>query len=421
MRIRPDGFTGALMAIEGISNARAVLHGPGGCRLCHMILSRKTFPRMESGGTTEYNIPYFFGQPRLPCTYLEETDYINGAYDIVVDALPFIESKKDGMITIINSPGAALIGDNHGKAINEVGIADKAFAIEESLVSVPLCEGYDHTLRSVLEWLSPKKIPTVPNTVNVIGMSILDKDWKNGVREITRSLQLLGLDIISFPGAGCSTYDLERSVGASLNVVVCPEFGIEVAKFYEEEYGIPYVISPSGAPIGFDSTIEWIRTVADRTGKDPSEAIGRIERYKDCVFHSLMGSRFKTIKMRGSSFSIYGEASIVYPLTKWLYHYLSMIPLSVVVDQGSYSPMIEPLKDFLISIEAGDAFQNENDDWSDFVFADGDTAVLLEKSGRCGKGIDIGLPTSEYLSLIPRPIVAAKGSLYILDEIMKDF
>lgn len=420
MRIRPDGFTGALMAVEGISDARAILHGPGGCRICHMILSRKSFPRLEVRGMSDYNIPYFFGQPRLPCTYVEETNYINGAYELVVDALPYVKSRGDNMITIINSPGAALIGDDHDKAIAEAGITDKAFYIEESLVSVPLSQGYDHTMASVIEWLSPKRKEELSNSVNILGMSTLDKDWNNSVREIKKSIELMGLEPICVPGAGCSVSDLKRSVNASFNIVVSPEFGLETAKFYEKEYNIPYIMSPSGAPVGFDSTETWIKAISKMTSADPTRALERIKRYKKGVFNSLMGSRFKTIKMRGSSFSICGEASIIYPLTKWLYDYLSIVPVGVVADPGSYQPCVDALKDFLSSIGRSSAWGKEPGEWSDFVFSDGNSSALAERAGHCGKGVDIGLPTIEYLSMIPRPIYGAKGAMYLLDEIMKD-
>lgn len=418
MRIRPDGFTGALMAVESVDDARVILHGPGGCRTCHMILSRKTYPRMEAGGMMDYNLPFFYGQPRIPCTYLEEEDYISGAYDTVKDALKVVASKNDDMIVIIDSPGAALIGDDHEKAISENNLNDRAFSIGESLISVPMSAGYDVTLRSMMEWLSPDKEETIPNSVNILGMSILDKDWKNGVREIKRSMELIGLDIISTPGAGCNVNDLKRSVNASMNVVVYPEFGISLAEFYKEKYGIPYIISEKGAPIGFDATESWIKTIAEKMNADLSSALKRIDCYKNDVFDAMMGSRFKTMKLRGSSFSVCGDASVVLPLTEWLCDYMSLTPVAVRTDPGSYEPYNDSLKKFLETAGMSEAWNREPTE-SDFIFADGDTAMIMESSGMCSKGIDIGMPTINYGDLVPRPMLGAKGAMYILDEIMR--
>jgi nitrogenase molybdenum-iron protein alpha/beta subunit len=418
MRIRPDGFTGALMAVEGIDDARAILHGPGGCRMCHMILSRKVYPRMEKMGMAEYNLPYFYGQPRVPCTFLEEHDYISGAYEIIKDALPIVGSKNDKMIVVINSPGAALIGDNHEKAISETGLKGRAFSIEESLISVPLSTGYDVTMKSILEWLDTKSTGKIPNSVNLIGMSVMDKDWKNGVRELKKTVELMGLNVLAVPGAGCSVSDLQRSVNASWNIVVYPEYGLNIAEYYKKKYGIPYIISPEGAPVGFDAIETWIRTIAESTSANPKKAMERVAAYKKDVFDTFMGSRYKTIKMQGASFSVCGDASVVYPLTKWLYDYLSLMPVAVATDPGSYQPHNDSLKDFLESIGMGGSWGQEPVE-SDFVFADGDSAMIMESSGTCLKGIDIGMPTLDYDCLIPRPILGAKGAMYIIDEIMR--
>jgi len=419
MRIRPDGFTGALMAVEGIHDARALLHGPGGCRIYHTVMSRNTYSRMEKAGTADYNLPYFFGQPRIPCTYLDEGDFINGANDKVAEALPIVGSKGDKLIVVIDSPGAALIGDDHTAAIFESGMSDRAFSVEESLISLPLSTGYDRTILSVMGWLAPAKSGTRPGTVNLLGMSVLDKDWKNGLREVKKSIELMGLEVISVPGAGCTVDELKDSVNASLNVVVCPEFGINVAEFYKDRYGIPYVVSPSGAPVGFDSTEILIKTVAKASSKDPTQALERIEGYKEEVFRILMGARYKSMRLRGSSFSACGDASIVFPLTKWLYEYLSMMPIAVCTDEGSYKPAEEGLKEFLSSIGASDAFGKEPVQGSDFVFADGNTAKLMEFSGVSQNGIDIGLPSLEHNNVLPRPLLGAKGAMYLIDEIIR--
>lgn len=35
----PDGLTGSIMAVEGIADAAVFLHGPGGCRVRHTVIS----------------------------------------------------------------------------------------------------------------------------------------------------------------------------------------------------------------------------------------------------------------------------------------------------------------------------------------------------------------------------------------------
>ena len=56
MRTLADGFTGAVMAVESIRDAAVLVHGPGGCRVRHMVHSTAVFPckpeRVPSSVTT---------------------------------------------------------------------------------------------------------------------------------------------------------------------------------------------------------------------------------------------------------------------------------------------------------------------------------------------------------------------------------
>ena len=74
-RTLPDGFVGAVMAVESITDAIAFLHGPGGCRVRFMVYSSAVFPRMTVEENDDYFIPYFYGYPRVPATFLDEYDY----------------------------------------------------------------------------------------------------------------------------------------------------------------------------------------------------------------------------------------------------------------------------------------------------------------------------------------------------------
>ena len=110
MRTLPDGFNGAVMAVESIEDAAVFLHGPGGCRVRHMVHSSAVYPRMPPGTDADWLGPYYYGYPRVPASYLDEYDFINGAFYKLDEALPIVASKKPSLIVVINSPGAALIG-----------------------------------------------------------------------------------------------------------------------------------------------------------------------------------------------------------------------------------------------------------------------------------------------------------------------
>ena len=54
MRTLPDGFNGAIMAVESIEDAAVFLHGPGGCRVQHMVRSTAVYPRLAPGSQEDY-------------------------------------------------------------------------------------------------------------------------------------------------------------------------------------------------------------------------------------------------------------------------------------------------------------------------------------------------------------------------------
>jgi len=416
-RTLPDGFVGAVMAVESITDAIAFLHGPGGCRVRFMVYSSAVFPRMTLEESDSYFISYFCGYPRVPATFLDEYDYINGAYYKLEEGLPIVASKNPRLIVVINSPGAGLIGDNHERAIKEAGLEDRAIWMDESLVSMPMTMGYGHTLRMIMEHLKPVRGEVQKDTVNLIGMTVLDKDWKAAVDEFTENLEAMGLKVKCVPGAGATIDDLIDSVNAEYCAVVCPEACSGLYEYYEET-GLKMIRCEAGAPVGFDATEEWYRNIASVTGKDPSVPIGKIDKARDKIYQKFVGLKYNALRIKGLKFSIAGIASVIRPLTKWMYYYLATAPIAVDVDLGSDEGETEKLKQFLAEIDYSDSFGIEPKKGSDIVLCEGITALTMKINGDCQIGIPIGHSSMGLDDVIARPVYGVQGALYILDEIL---
>jgi nitrogenase molybdenum-iron protein alpha/beta subunit len=417
--IEPDGLTGSLLAVESITDARVILNGPGGCRNYHSFLSELHYPRPTMRNQGECMDFYFFGQPRVPCSYLDEDDYIRGSLEKMGSILPIVKSKGDNLAVVINSPGAALIGDDLDGAIERAGCSQNMLAIDESFFSTPASTSYDSTIRSILSWLDPPRTRKEPATVNILGLSITSKDWQHGLSDLTRSLATMGLKVIAAPGVACTVEQLRSSVKASYNIVVSPEYGLRTAELYQEKYDIPYVMCPDGAPVGFDATESWLRTVASSLGTDPSEAVGSISSYRQTATRLLREFQFHTSLPKGMTFGIKADSSIALPLTKWLLSYLGMVPVAVRTNPGEHGPMADALRSFLNESGFGDAWgkglENER---PDVVIADGHTARLMKGLGSCLVGVDIGLPSLDRFDFVPRSIFGAQGAMYLLDEMI---
>ena len=417
MRTLPDGFDGAVMAVESISDAVAFLHGPGGCRVRLMTHSSAVFPRIYRGDGWNYLVPYYYGYPRVPATYLDEYDYINGAAYKVVEGLGTVKRTEPNLIVIINSPGAALIGDNHEKAIRDAGLEDRAVFMDESLVSMPMTSCYDHTMCTVLRKLDPGESDHVKDTVLLMGITIIDKDWKAAVRELSRYLEAMGLQVMCSPGAGASTEDLRNSVRAEYAVEVCPEACASMAEFYRG-HGVKVIRSDAGAPVGFDAIESWLEAVADATGKDPSVPLGWIADEKDRINEKFEGMMYNALRIKAMTFSVAGTSSVVRPLTEWLYSYLAMAPVAVNVDPGEDPYEVSELKAFLESVDYADAFGREPVPGCGVVFCEGITAETMAINGECKIGVPIGHSSMGLDDVIPRPVYGIQGVRYFLDEIL---
>ncbi len=416
MRTLPDGFNGAIMAVESIEDAAVFLHGPGGCRVRHMVHSTAVYHRVEPGSPEDYFGMYYYGYPRVPASYLDEYDFINGAFYKVSEALPILAKREPSLIVVINSPGAALIGDNHEKAIRDSGLEDRAIYMDESLVSMPLTECYGHMLRAVMEHLSPERKEVVPGTVNLLGLSLFDKDWAAGKEELCGLVEAMGLKVLSTPGAGASIENLKRSVCAEFDVVVCPEMCVGLLDFYESK-GVPTIRSGFGAPVGFTAIRKWVKSIAEAAGKDPSPALEKVRIAERKVYDKFVGMKYNVLRMRGLPFSIAGTASVVRPLTEWLYSYLSMVPVAVAVDPGADEVETDLLKRFLEANDLSDSFGKEPLDDSDVVLCEGVTALTMAEANGC-VGIPIGYSCTGMDDIIPRPIYGIQGVMYILDELV---
>ena len=87
---------------------------------------------------------------------------------------------------------------------------------------------------------------TVPNGVNILGLTPLDFSVNGADRSIARYLEESGFRVISRWAMGCDLEELSRAGEAQVNLVVSAT-GLGAAKALQKRFGIPYVV---GLPIG---------------------------------------------------------------------------------------------------------------------------------------------------------------------------
>lgn len=417
-----DGFSATILAAEGIADATVLLNGPLGCKYYQGRFADRWFPKDIFPGRYGHLCDLsYFGQPRVPCTFLDEEDYIDGAQEKLEAALPIVAKRASGPIIIVNSPGAALIGDDIGRSVRELGLTDRAIIIESPAFSAPASQGFEETMMRVVEALVPKRAPAPDRSVNLLGLSIMHKHWQGTVLELKRVLGLMGLDVKAVPGAGSSTDELRSSVDASLNIVLCPEYGAKLARYYNEEHGTSYLVPSKGAPLGFDATECFIREVASAMKMDPSPALRDLQASMNRAAQVLARCASRLNSVKGSTFALRADSSIAYPLTEWLYSYMGMWPEAVELLPRSDPLFSEKLRSFLETIGAIDALMRPVESTpADTVFAEGRLVEQLKEEGQCIAGVDIAMPEGEHICFAPRTHWGSVGPLYLLEEMVND-
>lgn len=414
----PDGFIGTLLAIEGIADARAVLNGPNGCRGYPAWFSDRHYPRENSLDRNTFQELFYFGQPRIPCTYLDCDDYVMGATEKLREILPLVAAKGDAFLAVVNSPGASLIGDDLDRFLAEACLDHVCMAIPSAAYSRPLPEGFDEAIVSVLCWLKLNRLPRAKDRVNLLGFSMIQKHWQGNIRELTRLLSLMGLFVTAVPGAGSCVAELRESATASVNLVVFPEYAWKTAKFYADEFGIPSVIPLEGAPVGFTATEAWIRSIAEATSHDPAPALAEIKRQRMHACHRIARHYHESGYPKGATFAIRADASFALALAAWLDDYLGMVPVSVIPMDGADHSMDVRLREFLAGIGCPRAYGADLKTAApDLFFGDEMTGLDIFFSGSCRETIGLYNRTIGETEFVEKASLGGTGALWILERI----
>lgn len=336
----------------------------------------------------------------------------------MIKLLREIKGKGCKLLAVINSPGAALIGDDLDRLIKEEMGDCLYFSMESTGFSGTFNEGFQNAIINVLSILLKNRNGVTPKSVNLIGISIYDKYFQGNIKEIKRLLKLCNIKTISTICAGESIENIKDALKAEYNVVLYPEYGLKIAKWMEENFNIPYMILDEGVPIGFEATENFVYNVCYKLNGDNTLFKEELERAKARSYIYI--SRFNSLTglPKGCTFSIKGETSTAYALAKWLYSYLGMIPLSIEIPEGK-GIFYEKLYNSLDNIGYKRALTTSiYENTAHIVFGDGNTILQLRAKGKKFTGVEISLPTLGYINVIPKSIFGIKGSLMIVEQIL---
>lgn len=410
---RPESFLGALMAIDGISDGYGIIHGPTGCKYYPASVSETRYPVRGNGAETrnmfQFASKYFFSQPRLPCTYLDMGKFVTGGKERLRDLYSKVEGLNPSVITIINSPGASLVGED----ISSVRGSIPTVYIDHAEYSGTCAEGFQSAILDILKIVVPHHTEKRKGFVNLVGISILHKNWQDSIDDLAHLLTLCDIKVNCTIGAGWSTEDVLNSASVELNILVYPEYGDRIARFYEENYAIPYV--DCGVPVGFDNLERWVDTICRKLGKDPSPAIEYIHKARIRAARSIGLAESYQMLPKGRTFSLCCDGSTAYALTTFLYDYLGMVPVAVTCPCGEeWHKKTEEFIEARNIPYSDDALHTE----AEIILTSGSLGTSCVSRGLVKGFVEIETPCTEYINVRPDPPIGVEGTMMILDRVL---
>ena len=434
--ITPDSLTGLILGFEGIRNALVILNGPTGCKFYHSITAENQSIRKDDYDPLNYPEEWFFGQRRVPCTYLDKRDYVYGSDRKLTDTIDFILKRiTPDVLIVVNSPGAALIGDDLERIVSSAvkarGFTDQNLPVitcQSPGYSRDLTDGYREACRMILERFcaednadpndaasngkSNGKVYDDRPVVNLLGLSIYQKYHAGDIKEISRLLELCGIQVNTSLLCESTLDEIRKAPDALMNIVVDPDYGLDAAEYMNERFGIPYIVSEYGYPVGFKAMENLLKAVADALAALPEDirpenvdtapALRELEKARAQVYVHLARLSSLTGLPKGAPFAVYGTPAQKRGYSAFLREYLGMEDVSGIPED-----------------EAAE-YQNNNPD-PDIVLADGNTIAMMKAEGKKFSGIEISLPTIGYIDVIEKTHLGAEGGLFLIEQILNSF
>lgn len=423
--ITPDSFSGIIFGLEGITDSLVILNGPTGCKYYHSATSDNQMIRQLALDPLNYQNNWFFGQPRVPCTSLDNGDYVYGSEEKLRELLEAVrDTTPFELVSIVNSPGASLIGDDlEGIARSVFGDSRQYVTIETPGFSSDTPHGHETAMTELLKQVPPEHgLPVVPGRVNLLGLSLHQRNIMGDVREMRRLLELCGVDVGCVLCAGCTVADIRAIGAAELNVVVYPEYGLQTAQLLEREYGTPYVVLCP--PIGFKATERFVeetcsRLAAEGSSIDPEPALRDVKTARARAYAFISRVNSTSGLPKGVPYAVEGNCSELYAYVEFLTGYMGMLPASVQVLDPQSNGYIDELRTLLDGYGVSGAMDVPIDEsGADVVLGSGNTIASLRLEDKKFCGIETAMPTIGYYDVVPKTFMGSRGTLQLVEMVL---
>ena len=458
--IEPDSLQGLIFALEGTEGLTVLLNGPTGCKYYHGAISEGQTVRDRDFDPLSLPMNWYFGQARVPCTYLDNGDYVYGSERKLIEALEYFrDAPETGMLCIVNSPGASLIGDDL-RSIAQRTLGDRPFVtVETPGFSLDWCQGHELGARVLVEQLAlsggktrPRsqtpeqergqeqghvparaaeqvqanvsarsQAPELPNPkprANILGLSLFHRYHTGDVEAVRQLVESCGLSVGCVLCAGGSIQEVGEIGKADLNVVVHPELGLAPARFLEERFGTPYYVC-DGPPVGFDAAEQVGRDLAKVAGGDASALLRESRKARRRAFSSISHLNSITGLPKGVTYAVEGTYSQLYSYVKFLTEYFAMVPVALVPSCPQSDVWRGQLEGLLETYGCQDALSNDPVAAApELAFGSATLITRLRLANIEFSGVETMLPTLGYIDVVPKTHLGTQGALLLVESVL---
>ncbi|UUR07961.1 ferredoxin:protochlorophyllide reductase (ATP-dependent) subunit B [Sphingomonas glaciei] len=249
---------GAMRVATAMRGVHYVLHAPQGDTYADLL-----FTMIERRGE----------RPPVTYTTFQARDLGGDTAELFKTAAKQAYDRFQPELMIVGSSCTAeLIQDDPGGLAGTLGLPCPVVPLELPSYSRKEHWGASETFYQIVRALCPAGVPTPPRdriSANILGPAALGFRHRDDVREVTRILELLGIEVNMVAPLGAAPSDIRRLPDARFNICLYPEIGDEAARYLEKQ-GQPCIRT---VPIGVAATIRFIEEVAALAGVDPAPAL----------------------------------------------------------------------------------------------------------------------------------------------------
>jgi light-independent protochlorophyllide reductase subunit B len=250
---------GAMRVATAMRGVHYVLHAPQGDTYADLL-----FTMIERRGE----------RPPVTYTTFQARDLGKDTAELFkTSARQAYDRFKPELMIVGSSCTAELIQDDPGGLAGTLGLPCPVVPLELPSYSRKEHWGAAETFYQIVRTLCPAgaELPARQRiSAKILGPAALGFRHRDDVREVTRILELLGIEVNVVAPLGAGPADIRRLPEARFNICLYPEIGDETARFLEKAHRQPCIRT---VPIGVAATRRFIEEVAELTGVDPAPAL----------------------------------------------------------------------------------------------------------------------------------------------------